>query len=166
MTETTRPAPTTQIYEVYIKATPQAIWDAITTPEWTAKFGYQGPVEYDLRPGGTFKANPSAAMIAMGMTNTLVDGEVLEVDPPHKLVQTYRFLFHEGHVAEGYSRLTYDIVPTSSGFTRLTVTHEVEGQPMMATMVASPFSEQGMGGWAWILSDLKSVLETGRPLAG
>lgn len=162
----TRPAPTTQIYEVYIKATPQAIWDAITTPEWTARFGYQGPVEYDLRPGGKFKANPSAAMVAMGMTNTIVDGEVLEADPPRKLVQTYRFLFNEQTIAEGFSRVTYDIVPTASGFTRLTVTHELEGQPMMAGMVASTFSEQGMGGWSWILSDLKSLLETGATMAG
>ncbi len=161
MTTNDRPVPTTQIYEVYIKATPQAIWDAITTPEWTARFGYQGPVEYDLRKGGAFKAQPSAAMIAMGMTSTLVDGEVLESDPPHKLVQTYRFLFDESTIAEGFSRLTYDIAPTQSGFTRLTVTHEMEGQPKMAALVAAKFSEQGAGGWSWILSDLKSVLETG-----
>ena len=43
---------TTQVYEVYIKATPQAIWEAITSPEWTVKYGYQGAVEYELRPGG------------------------------------------------------------------------------------------------------------------
>jgi uncharacterized protein YndB with AHSA1/START domain len=45
---------TTQVYEVYIKASPQAIWDAITSPEWTGKHGYQGPVEYELRPGGAY----------------------------------------------------------------------------------------------------------------
>ncbi len=166
MTNPNRPTPTTQIYEVYIKATPQAIWDAITTPEWTARFGYQGPVEYELRPGGSFRASPSAAMVAMGMTSAIVDGEVLEADPPNKLVQTYRFLFNEQSIAEGYSRLTYDIEATASGFTRLTVTHELEGQPMMAAMVASKFSEQGTGGWSWILSDLKSVLETGKALVG
>lgn len=166
MSNDARPAPTTQIYEVYIKAPPQAIWDAITTPEWTARFGYRGPVDYDLRPGGRFKADPSAAMVAMGMTATMVDGEVLEAEPPHRLVQTYRFLFNEQTTAEGYSRLTYDIEPTASGFTRLTVTHELEGQPIMAAMVASKFNEQGTGGWSWILSDLKSVLETGSSLVG
>jgi len=166
MTQDERSAPTTQIYEVYIKATPQAIWDAITTPEWTARFGYQGPVEYDLHPGGRFRALPSAAMVAMGMTGTLVDGEVIESDPPNKLVQTYRFLVSEQTTAEGYSRLTYDIAATASGFTRLTVTHELKGQPMMAAMVASKFSEQGTGGWSWILSDLKSVLETGSAMGG
>ena len=166
MTNEGRPAPTTQIYEVYIKATPQEIWDAITTPEWTARFGYQGPVEYDLRKGGAFRANPSAAMIAMGMTQPLVDGEVLEADPPNRLVQTYRFLFDENTIAEGYSRLTYDIAATESGFTRLTVTHEMEGQPIMAALVSAQFREQGAGGWSWILSDLKSVLETGMAMAG
>lgn len=164
MTNNERPAPTTQIFEVYIKATPQAIWDAITTPEWTTRFGYGGPVEYDLRKGGAFKANPSAAMVSMGMTQTMVDGEVLEANPPNKLVQTYRFLFTEEHKAEGFSKLTYDIEATASGFTRLTVTHEMEGKPIMAAMIASRFSEQGSGGWAWILSDLKSVLETGKAM--
>ena len=47
---------TTQVYEVYIRATPQAIWEAITSPEWTVKYGYQGAVEIELRPGGTYKA--------------------------------------------------------------------------------------------------------------
>jgi uncharacterized protein YndB with AHSA1/START domain len=166
MTTNDRTPPTTQVYEIYIKASPQKIWDAITTPEWTARYGYQGPVEYELRKGGKFRANPSVAMVQMGMTNTLVDGEVLEADPPHKLVQTYRFLFSDEMREEGYSRLTYEIEATKSGFTRLTVTHECEGQPTMAAMVATRFDEMGTGGWAWILSDLKSVLETGAKMAG
>jgi uncharacterized protein YndB with AHSA1/START domain len=165
MTTTNQAAPTTQIYEIYIKATPQAIWDAITTPEWTARYGYQGPAEYDLRPGGAYRANPSAAMIAMGLQGTLVDGEVIEVDPPNKLVQTYRFLFSDAHRAEGFSRVTWEIAATQSGFSRLTVTHELDGKPIMASMVSSKFSETGSGGWSWILSDLKSVLETGKTLA-
>lgn len=165
MTKTNQAAPT-QIYEIYIKATPQAIWDAITTPEWTARYGYQGPAEYDLRPGGAYKANPSAGMIAMGLQGTLVDGEVIEVDPPNKLVQTYRFLFTDQHREEGFSRVTWEISATQSGFSRLTVTHELEGKPIMASMVGSKFSESGMGGWSWILSDLKSLLETGQTLGG
>lgn len=164
MTTSNQVAPTTQIYEIYIKATPQAIWDAITKPEWTVRYGYQGPVEYELRPGGAFRANASEAMCAMGMQGTLVDGEVIEVDPPNKLVQTYRFLFSDAHRAEGFSRVTWEIAATASGFSRLTVTHELEGQPIMASMVSSKFSESGTGGWSWILSDLKSVLETGKPL--
>lgn len=166
MTNTNQAAPTTQIYEIYIKATPQAIWDAITTPEWTARYGYQGPAEYELRPGGAFRANASAAMVAMGIEGTLVDGEVIEADPPHKLVQTYRFLFTDEHRAEGFSRVTWEIAATQSGFSSLTVTHELEGKPIMASMVAAKFSETGAGGWTWMLSDLKSLLETGKTLGG
>ena len=66
---------------------------------------------------------------------------------------------------EGFTRITWEIVPTKSGFCRLTVTHELEGAPIMASMVGSPFSEQGAGGWSWILSDMKSLLETGAAMA-
>jgi uncharacterized protein YndB with AHSA1/START domain len=152
---------TTQIYEIYIKATPQAIWDAITKPEWTAKYGYQAPIEYDLRPGGAFKAHASPPLLAVGLPEIVVDGEVIEADPPRKLVQTYRFLFSDEHKAEGFTRVTWEIEPATNSFSRLTVTHELKGAPMMAGMVASKFSEMGGGGWNWILSDLKSLLETG-----
>ena len=156
----------TQVYEVYIKATPQAIWDAITTPEWTVKYGYQGETTYDLRPGGPFKARATPDMRKFGMPEVVVDGEVVEANPPHRLVQTYRFLFNEQSKAEGFTRVTWEIERTTAGFTRLTVTHELEGAPGMAGMVSSKFSEQGAGGWSWILSDLKSLLETGKTLAG
>ena len=155
---------TTQIHEIYIKATPQAIWDAITTPEWTAKYGYKGLVDYDLRPGGGYKARSNAEMIAFGLPEVAVDGEVVLSDPPKKLVQTYRFLFNDAHKAEGFTRLTWEIEATQSGFSRLTVTHELEGAPIMAGMVGGKFSEMGGGGWSWILSDLKSLLETGAPM--
>ena len=152
---------TTQIYEIYIRATPQAIWDAITTPEWTAKYGYRGPVEYDLRPGGAYRGRSTPEMVSFGLPEVAIDGEVVEADPPRKLVQTYRFLFNEATKAEGFTRLTWEIEPTQSGFSRLTVTHELEGAPIMAGMLASRFSEAGTGGWNWILSDLKTLLETG-----
>jgi uncharacterized protein YndB with AHSA1/START domain len=155
----------TQIHEIYIKATPQAIWDAITTPEWTAKYGYRGLADYDLRPGGAFKGRTQPEWIKMGLPEIAVDGEVIESDPPRRLVQTYRFLFSDAHKAEGFTRLTWEIEPTQSGFSRLTVTHELEGAPIMAGMVAGKFSEMGAGGWAWILSDLKTVLETGTAMS-
>jgi uncharacterized protein YndB with AHSA1/START domain len=164
MTKENKPSPI-QIYEIYIKAAPQKIWDAITKPEWTARYGYQGPAEYDLRPGGAYKASASSAMVAMGIQGTLVDGEVVEADPPNKLVQTYRFLFSDANREEGFSRVTWEIEATQSGFSRLTVTHELEGRPIMAGMVSSKFNETGTGGWSWILSDLKSLLETGAAMA-
>lgn len=155
---------TTQVYEVYIKASPQTIWDAITTPEWTAKYGYKGPAEYELRPGGSYRARATPEMVTMGLPDVVVDGAVIEADPPRKLVHTYRFLFSEETKAEGFTRVTWEVQQAHSGFCRLTVTHELEGAPLMAGLVSSRFSEQGAGGWSWILSDLKSLLETGSPM--
>jgi len=157
---------TTQVHEIYIRATPQAIWDAITKPEWTERYAYRGRMEYDLRKGGTFRALATAQMRAMGMAEVIIDGEVVEANPPNKLVQTYRMLFSDEMKAEGFTKITWEIEATASGFTRLTVTHDLEGAPIMAGMVANKFSEMGTGGWSWILSDLKSLLETGKPLAG
>lgn len=102
----------------------------------------------------------------MGMADVIVDGEVIEADAPKKLVQTYRFLFDPVTEAEGFARITWEIEESGPGFARLTVTHELSGAPVMAAMVSSKFSEMGTGGWGWILSDLKSVLETGTSLSG
>ena len=82
-------------------------------------------------------------------------------DAPTKLVHTYRFLFSDANIAEGFTRVTWEIEKSAGGFARLTVTHELQGAPIMASMVSSKFSAQGAGGWAWILSDMKSLLETG-----
>ena len=162
--DATTDATTTQIFSIYIKAPAEKIWDAITTPEWTAKYGYQAPTEYDLRPGGAFMAHPNDPMKAIGLPDPMVDGEVVEADPPRKLVQTYRFLFTDDDRAEGFSRLTWEIKPMSAGFCRLTITHELEDMPRMAAAVSSEFNEQGGGGWLWVLSDLKSLLETGQAM--
>lgn len=155
---------TTQVYEVYIKASPQAIWDAITSPEWTVKYGYRGVVDYELRPGGAYRARATPDMQAMGMPDVVIDGVVEEAHPPTRLVHTYRFLFSEEMKAEGFTRITWEIEKVAPSFSRVTVIHELEGAPIMAGMLASRFSEQGTGGWAWVLSDMKSLLETGSPL--
>ena len=70
----TKASVTTQVYEVYIRATPQAIWDAITSPEWTVKYGYLGAVEIELRPGGTYKALATTDMKSFGLPDVVVDG--------------------------------------------------------------------------------------------
>ena len=160
-TESKASVATTQVYEVYIKASPQAIWDAITSPEWTVKYAYRGAVDYELRPGGAYRAHATPEMRTFGLPDVVVDGVVEEADPPKKLVHTYRFLFSEENKAEGFTRVTWEIEKVSAGFSRLTVIHELEGAPTMAGMVASKFSEPGTGGWAWILSDMKTLLETG-----
>ena len=173
MTSTTEQRVTTQVYRVYIKATPQAIWDAITTPEWSARYGYGGRVDFDLQPGGAYRAFPSDEMrqtsTAMGMElpDVVIDGEVIEADPPHRLVQTWRMLMDEGTKADGFTRLTYEIAEGTGGVTKLTLIHELEGAPNLAVLMSGELEDQGAGGgWSWVLSDLKSLLETGQPLAG
>jgi uncharacterized protein YndB with AHSA1/START domain len=157
---------TTQVYRVYIKATPQAIWDAITKPEFNERFGYPGRMEYDLHPGGTFQAVAPPDAQAMGMPEKIADGEVLEADPPRRLVQTWRFLY-DPLMEEGFNRVTWDIEEDDGGVTRLTVTHELENAPMTAEQVSSTARlHEGGGGWALILSDLKTLVETGTAFAG
>jgi uncharacterized protein YndB with AHSA1/START domain len=166
---------TTQVYRVYIKATPEAIWQAITDPEWTNRYGYTGYAHYDLRPGGKYEVTPNeefkASAEAQGYPcpDVLVDGEVIESDPPKKLVTTWRMLMDPGLAAEGFTRLTYEIHPIDDGACRVTLTHELEGAPNLALLVSGSYEdagEGGGGGHAWVLSDLKSLLETGTTLAG
>jgi len=153
---------TTQIYRVFIKATPQAIWDAITTPEWTQRFGYGLRDVYELRPGGTYRGYSNAGMLSMGMPEVAVDGEVIEADPPRKLVVTWRMAMDPSMAAEGFTRLTYEIVEGRHGVSRLSVMHDVTGTPGHAAMVAGDQQGPGAGGgWTWILSDLKTLLESG-----
>jgi uncharacterized protein YndB with AHSA1/START domain len=164
MTTMTETSVTTQVYRVYIKATPEAIWDAITDPDWTEKYGYGGRAEFDLRPGGAYKGFTSEAMRSMGSPDVAVDGEVIEADRPRKLVQTWRMVMDPELAEQGFTRLTWEIEEGKGGVTRLTVIHDLEGAPKLATLVSGAMEEQGAGGgWSWVLSDLKTLLETGKP---
>ena len=167
MTSATQNATTTQVYRVYIKATPEAIWDAITKPEWTQRYGYGGIPEFDLRPGARYVIHPDEAMAQFpGIPDDIIDGEILESDPPRRLSMTWRMLMDPAMAAEGFTKLTYEIDPTETSGTRLTVIHELEGAPTLAAMVGGGAEAEGAGGgWAWALSDLKSLLETGKRLA-
>jgi uncharacterized protein YndB with AHSA1/START domain len=173
MTSTTEPGMTTQVFRVYIKATPQAIWDAITTPEWTEKFLYESRVDYDLRPGGAYRAYPSDTMRTHGaelgypIPDVVADGEVIEADPPRKLVQTWRMLMDQAMADEGFTRLTWEIHETQSGVSRLTVIHDVTAAPRISALVSGAMEDEGAGGgWPEVLSELKTLLETGKPLHG
>ncbi|MHA6783813.1 SRPBCC domain-containing protein [Pseudonocardia saturnea] len=172
MTTTESTAVTTQVHRVYIKATPEAIWEAITKPEWTNRYGYTGYASYDLRPGGLYEVRANdefkAASEAQGFhcPDVVVGGEVIEADPPRRLVTTFRMLMDPGTAAEPPSRITHEITDMG-GFCALTVTHELEGSPLLAGIVAGSLEGTGGGGGhTWVLSDLKSLLETGSPLAG
>ena len=129
MTAMTEPT-TTQVYRVYIRTTPERVWDAITKPEWTERYGYQGVADYELRVGGRANQTPGAAMRAYGgVPDVIVDGEFVEVDPPRRLVQTWRMLMDPGLAEEGFTRLTHEIEPIAEGVTKLTVIHELERAP-------------------------------------
>jgi uncharacterized protein YndB with AHSA1/START domain len=161
---------TTQVYRVYIKSTPQAIWDAITTPEISEKYGYGGLADYELRPGGRARNLWSKQMQeAYGMPELATDGEVIEVDPPHKRVQTWNLAMAPELAAEGFSRVTYEIESHASGLSILTLTHELTDAPKTAALVGGEHrhdTQGGGGGWSWVLSDLKTLLETGSRMEG
>jgi len=161
---------TTQVYRVWIKTTPERIWQAITDPEWNARYGYAAPSFFELKPGGSFHSTANQGMKDFAAANgfevpdTIADGEVLEADPPRRLVQTWRMLMDPTAAAEPFTTLTYEIeeVKTQPGVCKLTVTHQLAGAPATAAMTAGSDEAGAGGGWAWILSDLKTLLETGK----
>jgi uncharacterized protein YndB with AHSA1/START domain len=153
----------TQVHRVYIKATPQTVWDAITKPEWTARYGYRVLAQYDLRAGGRARNLWSEQMRkAHDLPEVAVDGEVIEADPPRKLVQTWRLTMDRETASEGFTRLTWEIDEGKGGVTRLTVIHELDGAPKTAALVGGEMADTGAGGgWSWVLSEMKTLLETG-----
>lgn len=163
---------TTQIYRVYIKTTPQAIWDAITKPEWTARYGYTGLADYDLRPGGDYRVRATESFKAaseaqgFGIPDVIIEGKVLEADPPRRLVTTFRMLLDPEVAKEPFTRVTHEIKDAGNGVCSLTLTHELDGAPLLARLVSGGLESEGAGGGhPWILSDLKTLLETGKTFA-
>jgi uncharacterized protein YndB with AHSA1/START domain len=156
-------AATLQVYRIVIKASAQAIWDAITKPEWSERYAYGGRAEYELHAGGRFSHKASAEMKSFGLPDEIIIGEVIECDPPRKLVQTWHPLFDANTSAEPPTRLTYEIIEHQNGLCTLTITHDVTGAPCVAGMVPGGGDPtKGGGGWPLVLSDLKSLLETGQ----
>jgi uncharacterized protein YndB with AHSA1/START domain len=154
MTTMTEAALTTQVYQVFIKATPEAIWDAITKPEFSAKYFHGSLIESTWQPGAAYNGySPDHAQL-------WVDGEVVETDPPRRLQHTWRSLYDPEAAAEPHSRVTWEIEPQEGGFSLLTVTHDrLEDSPKTAASVSGV-------GWMLVLSGLKTVLETGASLQG
>jgi uncharacterized protein YndB with AHSA1/START domain len=154
---------TIQVYRIVIKASAQAIWDALTQPEWTERYAYGGRAEYDMTVGGRFSYMASAEMKSFGQPDEVIVGKVIESDRPCKLVQTWHPLFDADTSAEQHTRLTYEIKENQGGVCTVTITHDVTGAPKVAGMVSGGGDPtRGAGGWPWILSDLKSLLETGQ----
>jgi len=105
----------TQAYQVYIKASPEAVWDAITKSEWTQQYGYGGRVDYELLTGGAYRAYATEGMLAMGAPDVIIEGEVVEADLPRKLVQTWNALFDPQIAAEAVTRLTWETEGAEGG---------------------------------------------------
>ncbi len=175
MTETAGTTGTTitQVYRIYINTSAERVWEAITTPEWSEKYFYGTRLAVDLTPGGAYEASPGPGMRAgaeaMGfeLPDVVLDGEVLESDPPKKLVHTWRLLMDPTVAGEGFTTVTWDLWPVNESVTKLTVTHDVTGAPSTAQMVdgAGEAEGNGGGGWSQILSALKTVLESGEVMA-
>ena len=142
-------AQATQVYEVFIKATPERIWVAIVTPDLTRHYFH----------GGLIEITPERR-VSYGSDGTLRgDPAVLEFDPPRRLVHEWRSLYNPELAAEETSRVTWEIQPHEDGYCRLTLTHDrLEGAPKTAASVAG-------AGWMFVLSGLKTLVETGEPLA-
>jgi uncharacterized protein YndB with AHSA1/START domain len=148
----TMAAQATQVYSVFVRATPEQLWEAITKPEFTSKYFYGSVIDSTWEPGAKYEG------WAGDRSQQYVDGEVLEASPPSKLVTTWRALYDPETAAEPFSRVTWEIEPAGEGVTKLTVVHdELEAAPKTAENVA--------GGWSYVLSGLKTLLETGEPLA-
>jgi uncharacterized protein YndB with AHSA1/START domain len=163
----TEKAQTTLVYKIVIKASAQAIWDAITKPEWSERYAYGGRASYELKPGGRYSHKASAEMAAMGLPEEIIVGEVIESDPPRKLVQTWHPIWDADSAAEKHTRLTYEILAHPTGICTVSIIHDVTGAPIVARMVDGQGDpDQGGGGWPCVLSDLNSLLDTGSRMAG
>jgi uncharacterized protein YndB with AHSA1/START domain len=141
-----------RVYEIYIKATPERVWHAITDPAMRRRFSFGVTVESEWTPGSTYRAITGEETVAPGMT--ISEGENLEVDPPHRLVQTFRALWGDDVRGEGTSRVTWELEPVGDSC-RLRVIHDE---------LREGANEQLFGGWPMILSGMKTLLETGETL--
>jgi uncharacterized protein YndB with AHSA1/START domain len=140
----------TQIYQVFIRATPEQIWEAITNPEFTAKYFHGARIE-----------NRNGRRLALGPNDEVWGDEpILEEDPPRRLVHAWLSRYDAEMAQEEPSRVTWEIEEREDGISLLTVVHDqLEGAPKTADSVSGT-------GWMYVLSGLKTLLETGEPLFG
>jgi len=138
--------PMEKVFEIYIRTTPERLWEAITDPEIRSKYTFGARVTSDWTPGSRIEMSHPGGLLG--------EGEVLEVDPPRRLVQTMVALWSDDVKSEGTSRVTWEIEPIADSC-RLTVTHD---------QLREGANDQLYGGWPMILSGLKTWLETGELL--
>ena len=137
-----------KVFEIYIKTTPERLWEAITDPEQRARYNFGVGVQSDWTNGSRYESVHARA------DGPLAEGENLEVDPPRRLVQSFTALWSDDVKAEGTSRVTWEIQPIEDSC-RLTVTHD---------QLREGANDELFGGWPMILSGLKTYIETGEEL--
>ena len=139
------------VYVTYIRTTPEKLWRALIEPEFTRKFWVGTVQECEWKVGAPWKLVVPDGRVAD-------DGEVVEIDPPRKLVLTWRNHLFAEMTAEGFSRMTYELEATGETV-KLTVTHTMDKKDSKLIKAVS-------NGWPHILASLKSLLETGQSLEG
>jgi uncharacterized protein YndB with AHSA1/START domain len=137
-----------KVFEIYIKTTPERLWEAIVDPELRRRYSFGIGVESDWTPGSGYQG------VTPAMPTPMLAGENLEVDPPRRLVQSFNALWSEEIEAEGTSRVTWEIEQVEDSC-RLTVVHD---------QLRDGANPELFGGWPMILSGLKTLLETGEDL--
>ena len=137
-----------KVFEIYIKTTPERLWEAITDSELRRKYNFGMGVVSDWTPGSRYEAVHASAPAP------LAEGENLEIDPPRRLVQSFTALWSDDVKSEGTSRVTWEIEPVGDSC-RLTVTHD---------QLREGANDELFGGWPMVLSGLKTLLETGETL--
>ena len=146
-----------KVFEIYIKTTPERLWQAITDPEMRAKYTFGVGVVSDWTLGSRYEGIPGQLGPQSpdgGSWPPIVEGENLEVDPPRRLVQSFRALWSDDVKAEGTSRVTWEIERIEDSC-RLVVTHD---------QLRDGANDELYGGWPMVLSGLKTLLETGEML--
>jgi uncharacterized protein YndB with AHSA1/START domain len=137
-----------KVFEIYIRTTPERLWEAITDPAIRPKYNFGAAVNSDWEPGSRLEMGSPNAPTLLG------EGEVLEIDPPRRLVHSFVALWSDDVKREGESRVTWEIEPIADSC-RLTVTHD---------QLREGANDELYGGWPMILSGLKTWLETGELL--
>ena len=138
---------TMTVFEIYIKTTPERLWEAITDGEMRKKYSFGVGTSSDWTAGSEYRSGVPGVI-------DIASGENLEVDPPRRLVQSFRALWSEDVEREGTSRVTWEIEPVGDSC-RLAVTHD---------QLDETANSELFGGWPMILSGLKTLLETGELL--
>jgi uncharacterized protein YndB with AHSA1/START domain len=139
---------TLTVFEIYIKTSPERLWEAITDGEMRKRYSFGVGIESDWTAGSEYLARVPGVV-------DISSGENVEVDPPRRLVQTFKALWSDEVQREGTSRVTWEIEPVGDDSCQLRVIHD---------QLPEGANSQLWGGWPMILSGLKTLLETGEDL--